>query len=72
MVSNAHWRAYGVPLPLVPAPLAAAVTRHPHLAATLPAGWVRVDIADAGSGIPQDVLDKIFADRKSTRLNSSH
>jgi predicted metal-dependent phosphoesterase TrpH len=31
-------------LPLVPRPLAAAVTRHPHLAATLPAGWVRVDM----------------------------
>ena len=44
MVSNAHRRAYGVPLPLVPRPLAAAVTRHPHLAATLPAGWVRVDM----------------------------
>ena len=44
MVSNAHRRAYGVPLRLVPRPLAAAVTRHPHLAATLPAGWVRVDM----------------------------
>jgi predicted metal-dependent phosphoesterase TrpH len=31
-------------LPLVPAPLAAAVARHPHLAAALPAGWVRVDM----------------------------
>jgi predicted metal-dependent phosphoesterase TrpH len=31
-------------LPLVPAPLAAAVARHPHLSAALPAGWVRVDM----------------------------
>jgi predicted metal-dependent phosphoesterase TrpH len=31
-------------LPLVPAPRAAAVARHPHLAAALPAGWVRVDM----------------------------
>jgi predicted metal-dependent phosphoesterase TrpH len=31
-------------LPLVPAPRAAAVARHPHLAAELPTGWVRVDM----------------------------
>jgi predicted metal-dependent phosphoesterase TrpH len=31
-------------LPLVPAPLAAAADRHPHLSAVLPAGWVRVDM----------------------------
>src|SRR3954466_2826741 len=37
-------RAYGVPLPLVPAPSASAVARHPHLAEPLPAGWVRVDM----------------------------
>ena len=37
-------RAYGVPLPLVPAPLAAAVARHPHLGTSLPTGWVRVDM----------------------------
>src|SRR6476660_2459509 len=36
--------AYGVPLPLVPAPSASAVARHPHLGAPLPAGWVRVDM----------------------------
>ncbi|MEP7201329.1 MAG: PHP domain-containing protein [Ilumatobacteraceae bacterium] len=28
----------------MPAPLAAAVGRHPHLGAALPAGWVRVDM----------------------------
>lgn len=28
----------------MPAPLAAAVQRHPHLAAPVPAGWVRVDL----------------------------
>src|SRR6478736_6661453 len=37
-------RAYGLPLPLVPAPSASAVARHPHLAEPLPAGWVRVDM----------------------------
>jgi predicted metal-dependent phosphoesterase TrpH len=31
-------------LPLVPAPSAAAVARHPHLAEALPSGWVRVDM----------------------------
>jgi predicted metal-dependent phosphoesterase TrpH len=33
-----------VPLPAVPAPLATAVARHPHLASPLPDGWVRVDM----------------------------
>jgi len=31
-------------LPLVPAPSASAVARHPHLADALPDGWVRVDM----------------------------
>ena len=31
-------------MPLVPAPVPAAVARHPHLAAPLPVGWVRVDM----------------------------
>ena len=31
-------------MPLVPAPLAAAVARHPHLGTSLPTGWVRVDM----------------------------
>jgi predicted metal-dependent phosphoesterase TrpH len=33
-----------VPLPAVPAPLPAAVERHPHLASALDTGWVRVDM----------------------------
>lgn len=33
-----------VPWPLVPAPHPAAVDRHPHLAAPLAPGWVRVDL----------------------------
>src|SRR4029078_445763 len=37
-------RAYGVPLPLVPAPSASAVARHPHLAEPWAAGGVRVDM----------------------------
>jgi signal transduction histidine kinase len=35
------------------------------------AGWVRVDIADAGSGIPQDVLDKIFAPFFTTKARGT-
>jgi predicted metal-dependent phosphoesterase TrpH len=31
-------------LPLVPAPLAVAAARHPHLASAVPVGWVRVDM----------------------------
>jgi len=35
------------------------------------AGWVRIDIADAGSGIPQDVLDKIFAPFFTTKARGT-
>ncbi|MDD5303315.1 MAG: ATP-binding protein [Elusimicrobia bacterium] len=34
-------------------------------------GWVRIDIADAGSGIPQDVLDKIFAPFFTTKARGT-
>jgi len=34
-------------------------------------GWVRIDISDAGSGIPQDVLDKIFAPFFTTKARGT-
>lgn len=34
-------------------------------------GWVRIDIADAGNGIPQDVLDKIFAPFFTTKARGT-
>lgn len=37
-------QACQLPWPIVPHPQPAAVERHPHLAAPLPAGWVRVDL----------------------------
>ena len=39
---------------------------------TLPEpGWVQIDIADAGSGIPPDVLDKIFAPFFTTKARGT-
>ena len=34
-------------------------------------GWVAIDVADAGSGIPQDVLDKIFAPFFTTKARGT-
>ncbi|MEK7382982.1 MAG: ATP-binding protein [Elusimicrobiota bacterium] len=34
-------------------------------------GWVAVDVSDAGSGIPQDVLDKIFAPFFTTKARGT-
>ncbi|MCM2304930.1 MAG: ATP-binding protein [Elusimicrobia bacterium] len=53
---------------VMPAPKGGKVT----IRSTIPeAGWVRVDIADAGSGIPQDVLDKIFAPFFTTKARGT-
>lgn len=35
------------------------------------AGWVRIDIVDSGGGIPQDVLDKIFAPFFTTKARGT-
>ena len=35
------------------------------------AGWVRIDIADGGSGIPPDVVDKIFAPFFTTKARGT-
>ena len=34
-------------------------------------GWIRIDIQDQGSGIPQDVLDKIFAPFFTTKARGT-
>lgn len=53
---------------VMPAPKGGKIT----IRSTIPeAGWVRVDIADAGSGIPQDVLDKIFAPFFTTKARGT-
>jgi signal transduction histidine kinase len=53
---------------VMPAPKGGKVT----IRSVIPeAGWVRVDIADAGSGIPQDVLDKIFAPFFTTKARGT-
>jgi len=53
---------------VMPAPKGGTVT----VRAVIPeAGWVRVDIADAGNGIPQDVLDKIFAPFFTTKARGT-
>ncbi len=53
---------------VMPAPKGGAVT----IRTTIPeAGWVRIDISDAGSGIPQDVLDKIFAPFFTTKARGT-
>ncbi|MEK9144674.1 MAG: ATP-binding protein, partial [Elusimicrobiota bacterium] len=35
------------------------------------AGWVRIDVADSGSGIPPDVVDKIFAPFFTTKARGT-
>ena len=53
---------------VMPAPKGGKVT----IRSMIPeAGWVRIDIADAGSGIPQDVLDKIFAPFFTTKARGT-
>jgi signal transduction histidine kinase len=53
---------------VMPAPKGGKVT----IRTVIPeAGWVRIDIADAGSGIPQDVLDKIFAPFFTTKARGT-
>jgi signal transduction histidine kinase len=53
---------------VMPAPKGGTVT----IRSMVPeAGWVRIDIADAGSGIPQDVLDKIFAPFFTTKARGT-
>lgn len=53
---------------VMPAPKGGKVT----IRSVIPeAGWVRIDIADAGSGIPQDVLDKIFAPFFTTKARGT-
>ncbi len=53
---------------VMPAPKGGTVTVRTVIPA---AGWVRVDIADAGSGIAQDVLDKIFAPFFTTKARGT-
>jgi len=53
---------------VMPAPKGGKVT----IRTVIPeAGWVRIDISDAGSGIPQDVLDKIFAPFFTTKARGT-
>ena len=53
---------------VMPAPKGGKVT----IRSIIPeAGWVRIDIADSGSGIPQDVLDKIFAPFFTTKARGT-
>lgn len=53
---------------VMPAPKGGKIT----VRTTIPeAGWVRIDVADAGSGIPQDVLDKIFAPFFTTKARGT-
>ncbi len=53
---------------VMPAPKGGRVT----VRTTIPeAGWVRIDIGDSGSGIPQDVLDKIFAPFFTTKARGT-
>lgn len=53
---------------VMPAPKGGKVT----VRTTIPeAGWVRIDVSDAGSGIPQDVLDKIFAPFFTTKARGT-
>lgn len=53
---------------VMPAPKGGKVTIRSIVPET---GWVRIDIADAGSGIPQDVLDKIFAPFFTTKARGT-
>ncbi len=53
---------------VMPAPRGGVVTVRTAIPET---GWARIDIADAGSGIPQDVLDKIFAPFFTTKARGT-
>ena len=53
---------------VMPAPKGGKVTIHTVVPEP---GWVRIDISDAGSGIPQDVLDKIFAPFFTTKARGT-
>ena len=53
---------------VMPAPTGGRIT----VRTVLPeAGWVRIDVADTGSGIAQDVLDKIFAPFFTTKARGT-
>ncbi len=53
---------------VMPAPKGGTVTVRVVIPET---GWVRIDIVDAGSGIAQDVLDKIFAPFFTTKARGT-
>ncbi len=53
-----------------PAPKGGKITIRTVLPITDP-GWVEIDVADSGSGIPPDVLDKIFAPFFTTKARGT-